>query len=238
MILGSHGLPLGHPVVTLCHGDPVALDLQGWSLHILQQITDGVDIEVGYDPGSGPGWLQGWSACQVSSVLTARVSSPALPPASSHLAAMSKGQGQFSCFYAFLVGSLEPGPSVYLSCSAQVRCRVHSTKCCSGWGSGTVLLLSGTSLPPATSSMGLGGGEASLPCSHHHMAGPNFSCSCSWSGSSLGVNTVNRVSSVLPRGVAGPSFLSAEGGEGESQLAHPPHMTGAVVGKSAFLSPL
>lgn len=31
-----------------------------------------------HNPGSGPGQLQGWSACQFSPILTTRVSSPAL----------------------------------------------------------------------------------------------------------------------------------------------------------------
>lgn len=79
----------------------------------------------GYQGGLWPwfwAWVvaAGWSAFQVSSVLTTRMSSSALPPASSHLAATSKGQGQFFCFYALLVGSLEPGPSVHLFCSALV----------------------------------------------------------------------------------------------------------------------
>jgi hypothetical protein len=39
------GTPLGYPVVTLCHGDPAALDLQGWSLYPL--FKDGLDVGVG-----------------------------------------------------------------------------------------------------------------------------------------------------------------------------------------------
>ena len=38
------GIPLRYPVVALCHGDYVALDLQGWPLHMLQQCIDGVDV--------------------------------------------------------------------------------------------------------------------------------------------------------------------------------------------------
>ena len=34
-------------MVNLCHGDPAALDLQGWSLPVLQQFIDGVDVGVG-----------------------------------------------------------------------------------------------------------------------------------------------------------------------------------------------
>ena len=41
------GTPLRYPVVALCHGDPVALDLQGWLLRMLQQFIDGVDVGVG-----------------------------------------------------------------------------------------------------------------------------------------------------------------------------------------------
>ena len=41
------GTPLGYPVVALCHGGPAALGLQDLSLHMLQQITDGLDVGVG-----------------------------------------------------------------------------------------------------------------------------------------------------------------------------------------------
>ena len=41
------GTPLGYPIVALCHGDPVALDLQVQSLHTLQQFIDEVDVWVG-----------------------------------------------------------------------------------------------------------------------------------------------------------------------------------------------
>jgi hypothetical protein len=41
------GTPLLCPVVALCHGHSAALDLQGWPLHKLQQIIDGVDVGVG-----------------------------------------------------------------------------------------------------------------------------------------------------------------------------------------------
>ena len=41
------GTPLGYPVVALCRGGPAALGLQDLSLHVLQQITDGVDVGVG-----------------------------------------------------------------------------------------------------------------------------------------------------------------------------------------------
>ena len=40
-------LTVRYPVVALCHGDPVALELQDWSLHVLQQIIDGVDVGAG-----------------------------------------------------------------------------------------------------------------------------------------------------------------------------------------------
>lgn len=45
--MGSNGIPLGFPVVVLCHGDPVVLDLSVHPLHILQQLIDCVDIGVG-----------------------------------------------------------------------------------------------------------------------------------------------------------------------------------------------
>ncbi|KAL6047308.1 hypothetical protein STEG23_007643, partial [Scotinomys teguina] len=38
------GTLLGHPAVVLCHGDVVALDLQYWSLNLLQQIIDKLDV--------------------------------------------------------------------------------------------------------------------------------------------------------------------------------------------------
>ena len=38
------GHPLGYPVVTLCHRDPVVLDLQDWPFHVF---IDGVDAGVG-----------------------------------------------------------------------------------------------------------------------------------------------------------------------------------------------
>lgn len=63
------GLPLRHPVVALCHGDPVALDLQGWSLHVLQQITEGVDVE--------------WVMTLVVGLGDCRVGQPARSPLSS-----------------------------------------------------------------------------------------------------------------------------------------------------------
>jgi len=44
------GTPLcdnnSYPAVALCHGDPAALDLQDWPLHMLQHLTDGVDFGV------------------------------------------------------------------------------------------------------------------------------------------------------------------------------------------------
>ena len=40
--------PLRYPVVALCHGDSAVLDLQVQSFQSLQQITDGVDVVVGY----------------------------------------------------------------------------------------------------------------------------------------------------------------------------------------------
>lgn len=41
------GTPLGYPVAVLCHGDPAALYLQIWPLHMLQQFIDEVDVGVG-----------------------------------------------------------------------------------------------------------------------------------------------------------------------------------------------
>ena len=38
--------PLGYPVVALCCGDPVTLNLQDWPLHILQQFINGINVGV------------------------------------------------------------------------------------------------------------------------------------------------------------------------------------------------
>lgn len=66
---------LGYSLVALCCGDPVALALQ-----VLQQFTDRVDVGVNqHSHCSGPGWLQGWSVCQLCLILTSRASTPALP---------------------------------------------------------------------------------------------------------------------------------------------------------------
>jgi hypothetical protein len=40
------GTPLGYPVVVLCPGDPVGLDLWDGPLHMLQHFIDGVDVGV------------------------------------------------------------------------------------------------------------------------------------------------------------------------------------------------
>ena len=57
-ILSKHilsGFPLGHPVVSLCHGDFAALDLQSWPYHVLPQFIN-VDLgELTQSPGSRPG---------------------------------------------------------------------------------------------------------------------------------------------------------------------------------------
>ena len=47
------GTFLDYPVVALCHGDPSTLNLHGQHLHMLQQFTVGVDIEVGQLKGLG-----------------------------------------------------------------------------------------------------------------------------------------------------------------------------------------
>ena len=46
-ILDNYRAPLRYPIIALCNGDPLALDLQEWLLHKLQQFTDGVDAGVG-----------------------------------------------------------------------------------------------------------------------------------------------------------------------------------------------
>ena len=39
-------MPLGHPVVVLCDGDPAALILHDLPLHAVQQFIDEVDVGV------------------------------------------------------------------------------------------------------------------------------------------------------------------------------------------------
>lgn len=46
-ILIIAGTPLGYRVAALCLGDPAALAGQNEHLHVLQQLTDVVDIAVG-----------------------------------------------------------------------------------------------------------------------------------------------------------------------------------------------
>lgn len=51
---------LGYPVVALCHGDPKALKLKSWLLHMPQHFTDGINVGVGQltalDLGLGSSW--------------------------------------------------------------------------------------------------------------------------------------------------------------------------------------
>lgn len=39
-------MPLTYPLVALCHGDLIVLNLKVWPLHGLQQFIDGVDVGV------------------------------------------------------------------------------------------------------------------------------------------------------------------------------------------------
>jgi hypothetical protein len=41
------GTPLRYLVVSLCYGDPAALDLQDLPFHVLQHLIDGVDAGMG-----------------------------------------------------------------------------------------------------------------------------------------------------------------------------------------------
>ena len=47
LILALTGTPLGHSVVSLCHGGFVTLGLEDQSLHVLQKIKEGVDDGMG-----------------------------------------------------------------------------------------------------------------------------------------------------------------------------------------------
>jgi hypothetical protein len=61
--------PFGPPVAALCPGDPVGLDLLGQPLHVLQQLTDGVDVGAGQLKGLELG-LGGGRAGQATSCPT------------------------------------------------------------------------------------------------------------------------------------------------------------------------
>lgn len=42
-----NGTPLRYPIVAFCYVDPIALHGQYQPLHVFQQFTDGMDVEVG-----------------------------------------------------------------------------------------------------------------------------------------------------------------------------------------------
>lgn len=66
-------------VVVLCHGDPVALDVQNQHLHVHQQSIDREDVVwVNTSPGSSPGCNLNWSSHQISSTQTNKATSSAL----------------------------------------------------------------------------------------------------------------------------------------------------------------
>ena len=71
------GTPLGYPIVALCHGDPAALGLPDWPIHLLQKIIDEVNVGVGQLIILVLG--QSLSVFQVYSILKTKVSSVALP---------------------------------------------------------------------------------------------------------------------------------------------------------------
>lgn len=112
--------PLEYPAVVLCHGNSAALSLQDQHLHMLQQITDEVDIVVNQPIVL----VLNLGSCRVR--LPASSPLPALPDevssvalASSPYVAGSKWLDHFSCFQAFRVSPLTPtppGPAV-LGCS-------------------------------------------------------------------------------------------------------------------------
>jgi hypothetical protein len=81
-----------YPVLSLFHGEPEALDLLVWPLHTLQQFTDGVDIVVNSLKALDFCWVVlSWSAYQLSSTLTTKVSFPLLTLAISSNTSACKG---------------------------------------------------------------------------------------------------------------------------------------------------
>ena len=82
--------PLGYPIVALCHRNPLALNLQDKLFHMLQQIIEGVDVNVVQLKTLHLGWEDN-KVGQLCCTLTTRESSPSLPPVSSLNPVASKG---------------------------------------------------------------------------------------------------------------------------------------------------
>lgn len=84
-----------YPILALCHGDPATLGVWVRSLHMPQQITDGVDagasqvITLVLGPCSAYQFSRPHHQVELSSIA----------PTDSPLAATNEVWGQFSCFY-------------------------------------------------------------------------------------------------------------------------------------------
>lgn len=115
----------------LCGGDPAALGLQGWSLHVFPQSIDGVDVEVGQliTLDLGLGGCRVLSARQLFPVFTTSVSSPAWRAQS------RAGSPAFSSLGAALP-HLRPAWATQLSYPEGLY-----PKCCTWWGPDIALLL-------------------------------------------------------------------------------------------------
>lgn len=112
-----------YPVVAVCHGDPDTLGLWVRSLHMPQQITDGVDVggQPSHNSGSGPLVCLPVLPCPHHQVELSSIA-----PTDSPLAATSEGWGQFSCFHT----QNRPSHSYTIRASSSVLSR---------WGTGATL---------------------------------------------------------------------------------------------------
>lgn len=205
------------------YGEPKSLILQDQPFHLLQQITDGMEIGFGptHTPVSGPRYLTDWSALQIFPVLTSSMSSLAFswlvyPYSSEQLAS------QF-CFHIMRIRSpthlCNHGQLALLCCLGEMQ--GHSRDCCSWWGPGTALSFlwpQGHNTCLCCKEVGVW--RVYIPHLCHHMTDEAwgqviFSCS----QSQLTCSPIYQASStVLPRLGIGPTFLNVITGKGEGQL--------------------
>lgn len=107
-------IPLAHPVVAFCHGDPETLDLQVRPLHMFQQCTNEVDLAVNYlgalSLSLGGGWVG---------------QSTNLPSLLSQGSRQTRSGIQFSCSQVL-------GSTSFTHCQGQLYCFVQeSSRACS-----------------------------------------------------------------------------------------------------------
>ena len=60
----SLGYLLTYPIVALCHGDPLFLDVEDWPLHAFQQYINRVDVLV----GQFKSWIWDWEVSELVSL--------------------------------------------------------------------------------------------------------------------------------------------------------------------------